>query len=77
MIFLGIKKKLSMLQTLLITKRCKIKLFFHIFRERTKKMSAAKNEKDLHSEGLFGGWCYRELNQGHTDFQSVALPTEL
>ena len=22
-------------------------------------------------------WCHRELNQGHTDFQSVALPTEL
>ncbi len=22
-------------------------------------------------------WCHLELNQGHTDFQSVALPTEL
>ncbi len=22
-------------------------------------------------------WCHRESNQGHTDFQSVALPTEL
>ena len=24
-----------------------------------------------------GLWCWRELNQRHTDFQSVALPTEL
>jgi hypothetical protein len=22
-------------------------------------------------------WCLQESNQGHTDFQSVALPTEL
>ena len=25
----------------------------------------------------FSVWCHLELNQGHTDFQSVALPTEL
>ena len=25
----------------------------------------------------FFWWCHLELNQGHTDFQSVALPTEL
>ncbi len=23
------------------------------------------------------GWCHRESNQGHKDFQSFALPTEL
>lgn len=22
-------------------------------------------------------WCHQESNRGHTDFQSVALPTEL
>ena len=22
-------------------------------------------------------WCLQELNQGHMDFQSIALPTEL
>jgi hypothetical protein len=27
--------------------------------------------------GAFFVWCHLELNQGHTDFQSVALPTEL
>ncbi len=23
------------------------------------------------------GWCHLESNQGHMDFQSIALPTEL
>ena len=26
---------------------------------------------------FFFKWCHSESNQGHTDFQSVALPTEL
>ena len=26
---------------------------------------------------LFRVWCHSESNQGHTDFQSVALPAEL
>ena len=25
----------------------------------------------------FSVWCHRESNQGHKDFQSFALPTEL
>ena len=28
-------------------------------------------------EGLSGWWADQELNQGHQDFQSCALPTEL
>lgn len=26
---------------------------------------------------VFFKWCHQESNRGHTDFQSVALPTEL
>ena len=33
-------------------------------------------KKVLNFQGLLR-WCHRESNQGHTDFQSVALPTEL
>ena len=29
------------------------------------------------SLSLFFMWCHQESNRGHTDFQSVALPTEL
>jgi type III pantothenate kinase len=35
-----------------------------------------KNKKALENQGLFM-WYLQESNQGHTDFQSVALPTEL
>ena len=34
-----------------------------------------KNKREKHRFSLL--WCHLESNQGHTDFQSVALPTEL
>ena len=30
-----------------------------------------------HKGFLFLEWCLQESNQGHMDFQSIALPTEL
>jgi hypothetical protein len=40
-----------------------------------------KNKKPVkpYSKGYYGNfmWYLQESNQGHTDFQSVALPTEL
>ena len=35
--------------------------------------------KKTPKQGVLGFdlWCHLELNQGHTDFQSVALPAEL
>jgi hypothetical protein len=41
-------------------------------RKADKKLN--KKGKDFH---LSLSWYHLELNQGHTDFQSVALPTEL
>ncbi|GEM_PF-4034721 len=28
-------------------------------------------------EGFYFQWCLPDLNRGHMDFQSIALPTEL
>ncbi len=43
--------------------------------------NTTKNQKRLYNEIAakpFVSWCRdQESNQGHTDFQSVALPTEL
>ena len=36
-----------------------------------------KKKRDHHWTRLFRKWYYRDSNLGHTDFQSVALPTEL
>ncbi len=36
----------------------------------------SKNKKALENQGLLR-WCLQESNQGHMDFQSIALPTEL
>ena len=52
-------------------KKCKIYLF----------LTEIKNPDFLLKIRIFVfaflKWCHLELNQGHTDFQSVALPTEL
>ena len=36
----------------------------------------SKIKKALENQGLLR-WCLQESNQGHMDFQSIALPTEL
>ena len=36
-----------------------------------------KKRELLFSNSLIFKWCHRESNQGHKDFQSFALPTEL
>ena len=39
-----------------------------------------EKEKSLNSrrnQAIFDVWYHQESNRGHTDFQSVALPTEL
>ena len=41
------------------------------------KVGAKKNEKHIISRLLKYSWLLSELNQGHRDFQSPALPTEL
>ncbi len=38
-------------------------------------MRHIKSKREKHCFSLL--WCHLESNQGHTDFQSVALPTEL
>ena len=45
-----------------------------MFRQNKKKTPRA-----IDNQGFifFRKWYHLELNQGHTDFQSVALPTEL
>jgi len=35
------------------------------------------NKKAFHKGKAFKKWCLQESNQGHKDFQSFALPTEL
>ena len=37
------------------------------------------NAKALYrsAEGFYFQWCLPDLNRGHMDFQSIALPTEL
>ncbi len=47
------------------------KVFFH-------KFTNIENKKPLSKEsGFTTWWCLQESNQGHKDFQSFALPTEL
>ena len=47
----------------------------HTFEHTPKKKKPVKP----YSKGYYGNlkWYLQESNQGHTDFQSVALPTEL
>ena len=47
----------------------------HTFEHTPKKKKPAKP----YIKGFYGNfkWYLQESNQGHTDFQSVALPTEL
>ena len=48
-----------------------------IFGNITEITEAAEKQKRDLFEDLFLLWCHRESNQGHKDFQSFALPTEL
>jgi hypothetical protein len=48
---------------------------FTTLRENTQEENEIKKEEKPLSFLFL--WCHLELNQGHTDFQSVALPTEL
>ncbi len=46
-------------------------MYFKYFKMKT------KNAYKHSYRRLIVAWCHLELNQGRTDFQSVALPTEL
>lgn len=58
---------------------------FWVSQKHKNKCNASKNTKALITNKItkkalqIGGfsWFLQESNQGHTDFQSVALPTEL
>ena len=36
-----------------------------------------KKQADFHPPVFYLLWCLQELNRGHMDFQSIALPPEL
>lgn len=53
--------------------------FLKNFVEKTRSLQNASSLQKTKAARKSGGslWYHLELNQGHTDFQSVALPTEL
>ena len=57
------------------------KKFLIFFQKYVLNNQAYKNlriiKKSPHKMRAFNKWCLQESNQGHMDFQSIALPTEL
>jgi site-specific DNA recombinase len=52
-------------------------LIFSSIPQLARVMGGDKKRDSIKFDKIPLGWCHSESNQGHTDFQSVALPTEL
>ena len=52
----------------------RIKTVIHIVIQKSSQNTKKPQQKHFYCGFL---WCHRESNQGHKDFQSFALPTEL